>query len=211
MTRNTCLEPVPGKGTPCKPLDICSDDELVSRVREHGLGWKLALNELLGRHRDWLIRHCTSRLGNLHDGQDVTQQVMLRVWKAVDRFEGRSAFRTWLYSIAENQCRSFAIRRMRYIQTGHIGRLLDLSLDESGSDPSNCCAREEAVARALEGINSSAREVLLLRFFQECTLEEIAASLRIGLSAAKMRLYRSLVQFRDEYLLVTGTPGDCHV
>jgi len=204
MRNNTCLVATFGAVKTRKALTACSDVELIVMVRERGLGWKLAFNVLLGRHRDWLLRHCVFRLGNRHDAQDVSQQVMLRAWQAIDRFEGRSAFRTWLYTIAENQCRSFVVKRMRYVQTEHIERLIDLYLEGTEIPDEERYARNEAVATALQSVSDKAREVLLLRFYQECSLEEIAATLAISLSAAKMRLYRSLEQFRVAYLQVVG-------
>lgn len=191
---------------PPRPMAERSDTELILCVREHSLGWKLAFNVLLGRHREWLLKHCALRLGNHHDAQDVVQQVMLRAWQAIDRFEGRSAFRTWLYTIAENQCRSFAVKRMRYIQTEHIERLIDIyAATETGI--MEHCARHQAIATALENVSDKAREVLLLRFFQDYSLEQIATTLAISLSAAKMRLYRSLEQFREAYLQAAGVRG----
>jgi len=203
MKNNVCLlTATTGQTKPCKLLGAHSDAELIVLVRERGLGWKLAFNVLLGRHRDWLVSHCAFRLGNRHDAQDVTQQVMLRAWQAIDRFEGRSAFRTWLYTIAENQCRSFIGKRMRYVQTEHIERLVDLYLEGTRIGHAERYARKQAVAIALQNVSDRAREVLELRFFQDCSLEEIATTLAISLSAAKMRLYRSLEQFRNAYLQV---------
>ena len=98
MHNNTCLVATVGAVETRKALTARSDTELIVMVRERNLGWKLAFNVLLGRHRDWLLRHCVFRLGNRHDAQDVAQQVMLRAWQAIDRFEGRSVFRTWLSS-----------------------------------------------------------------------------------------------------------------
>lgn len=204
MRNNTCLVATFGAVETHKALTARSDTELIAMVRERGLGWKLAFNVLLGRHRDWLLRHCVYRLGNRHDAQDVTQQVILRAWQAIDRFEGRSAFRSWLYSIAENQCRSFAVKRMRYVQTEHIESLIDLYLEGTRIPDEERYACNQAVATALQNVSDKAREVLLLRFFQECSLEEIATTLTISLSAAKMRLYRSLDQFKAEYLQVVG-------
>ena len=188
----------------CKPLAASSDAELLFMVLGRGLGWKLGFSELLGRHREWLINHCAYRLGNRQDAQDVVQQVMIRAWRAIHRFQGRSAFRTWLYTIAENQCRTFAVRRMRYVQSEHIESLIDLYPSDTTIDDAESYARNQAVAAALRNVSDKAREVLLLRFFRECSLEEIAATLVISLSAAKMRLYRSLEQFRAEYLEVVG-------
>jgi RNA polymerase sigma-70 factor (ECF subfamily) len=202
MKNNVCRQAIPEKPTPRKALGAHSDAELIVLVRERGLGWKLAFNALLGRHRDWLVNHCAFRLGNRHDAQDVTQQVMLRAWQAIDRFEGRSAFRTWLYSIAENQCRSFIGKRMRYVQTEHIERLVDLYLEGTRISDVERFAHKQAVATVLQDVSDKAREVLELRFFQDCSLEEIATTLAISLSAAKMRLYRSQEQFRSAYLQV---------
>ena len=206
MHNNTCLAAALNQARPSRPLTSRSDAELILMVRKRGLGWKLAFNVLLGRHREWILNHCTFRLGNRHDAQDVVQQVMLRAWQAIDRFEGRSAFRTWLYAIAENQCRSFAIKRMRYVQTEHIESLIDLYLEGVAGSAVDNHVRRDAVTTALQQISDTAREVLLLRFFQDCSLEEIAAALAISLSAAKMRLYRALDQFRVAYLRVVEVP-----
>jgi RNA polymerase sigma-70 factor (ECF subfamily) len=206
MGNNTCAVATFEAVKTRKTLTARSDAELIDMVRKHDLGWKLAFNVLLGRHRDWLFRHCVYRLGNRHDAQDVTQQVILRAWQAIDRFEGRSAFRTWLYTITENQCRSFAVRRMRYVQSEHIERLIDLYFEGTKIPDEESYARNQAVATALQNVSNKAREVLLLRFFQDCSLEDIASTLAISLSAAKMRLYRSLEQFRTEYLQVVGAP-----
>ena len=202
MRNNTCRVATFEAVKTRKRLSARSDSELIDMVRKRDLGWKLAFNVLLGRHRDWLLRHCVFRLGNRDDAQDVIQQVILRAWQAIDRFEGRSAFRTWLYRIAENQCRSFAVKRMRYVQTEHIESLIDLYLEGTRVSDAEIYARNQAVATALQNVSDKAREVLWLRFFQECSLEEVAATLAISLSAAKMRLYRSLDQFKAEYVQV---------
>jgi len=64
----------------------------------------------------------------------------------------------------------------------------------------------EAVGMALQRVQETSREVLMLRFFQDLSLESIATLLAISLSAAKMRLYRALEQFRVEYLAVVVAP-----
>lgn len=185
--------------------DVTLDDTaLVVLVQARGIGWKLAFNELLLRHRAALAGHCAYRLGNRQDAQDVVQQTLLRAWLAIDRFEGRSAFRTWLFSIAENQCRTFAVKRMRYVQSDHIEQLAELFLENSEPGIADDCARKQAVTVVLDELGDKAREVLLLRFFQDCSLEDIAQRLDIGLSATKMRLYRALEQFRVDYLRVVN-------
>lgn len=185
---------------------LCGDAELVVLVCRRGLGWKIALGKLLLRHRPWIFNFCLQRLGNHHDAQDATQEVVIRVCNAIVRFEGRSAFRTWLYRICENQCRTFATRRARYIQVEHIEALIDLDRGDVTVTEADAIADKEAVQVVLDSVSSQARDVLQLRYFEDRSLEEIAASLNISLSAAKMRLYRALDQFNARYLELEVLP-----
>lgn len=183
---------------PRETLPQLGDEPLVRLIQQRGPGWKLAADVLLGRHRRGVLAHCVSRLGHHQDAQDVTQRVLLRALAALDRFEHRSAFRTWLHTITENECRTFQVQRARYVQTEHIERLVEL-FEAGARSESETLIEQDAVAIALEQVSPLARQVLRLRFFEDRSLEEIAAVLTISLSAAKMRLYRALEQFSRHY------------
>jgi RNA polymerase sigma-70 factor (ECF subfamily) len=204
MPDHTCALASSRPAVTGNPLMLRSDSELLPMVRRQGVRRRLAFSELIRRHRRWLVKHCAFRLGNRDDAQDVVQQVMLRAWRAIDRFEGRAAFRSWLYAIADNECRRFAIKRTRYVQAEHMEGLINLYDDGTRTSDIEGYGCGQAVTVALRNVSDKAREVLLLRFFQDCSLEEMSASLAISLSATKMRLYRSMEQFRIEYLHVVG-------
>lgn len=65
---------------------------------------EIKFEELAERHRHELLLHCYRLLGSLTDAEDALQETLLAAWKGLDRFEGRSLPRTWLYSIATNRC-----------------------------------------------------------------------------------------------------------
>ena len=67
-------------------------------------GDRAAFDALAGPHRRELQLHCYRMLGGLQDAEDLVQETLLRAWRGLSKFEGRSSFRGWLYKIATNAC-----------------------------------------------------------------------------------------------------------
>jgi RNA polymerase sigma-70 factor (ECF subfamily) len=85
-------------------------------AQERGLdavrqGDEQAFRALVGPHLPALHRHCYRMLGSVHDADDAVQEALLRAWRGLDRFEGRSAFRSWLFRIATNTSLTMINRR----------------------------------------------------------------------------------------------------
>jgi RNA polymerase sigma-70 factor, ECF subfamily len=82
-------------------------------------GDEQAFQRLTDRYRRELLVHCYRMLGSFHDAEDVLQETLLRAWRGLESFEGRSALRPWLYRIATNVCLdAIASRRRRALPNG---------------------------------------------------------------------------------------------
>ena len=92
-----------------------SDHDEQQLLRAAQSGDEGAFGTLMSDHRTGLQAHCYRMLGSTHDAEDAVQDAMLRAWRAIGRFEGRSSLRSWLYKIATNTCLDIIGRRPKRV------------------------------------------------------------------------------------------------
>lgn len=174
-----------------------SDEELVQRAHGELFHVTKAYEELMRRYQRTLFNVCARYLGNDRDADDVCQEVMLKVLYGLKSFEGKSKFKTWLYSITYNECIT------QYRKERRKRRLLDaLSLDpleEASEEAAPKIEERGGLDRWLAHVNPIDREILVLRFVAELEFQEIADIMRMGLSATKMRYKRALDRLREKF------------
>lgn len=169
--------------------------QLIAAVRKGGVGAQDAFRRLVELHQRWLVWFLTCLLTNRSDAEDVAQEVFVRAFLAIDRFRGDSKFRTWLWRIAINQ--AFNHRRAH---TRHMAVNLDDSWEgESHDRHSEALAARDAILQCMQQLPYVSREILVLHHVEELSLREVARTLDIGVSAAKMRLKRARDGFREVY------------
>jgi RNA polymerase sigma-70 factor, ECF subfamily len=89
-----------------------NEQELIDGARAGDEG---AYNRLIEPHRAELRAHCYRMLGSAHDAEDALQEALLRAWRGLPRFEGRSSVRSWLYTISTNVCLRAIERRPKLV------------------------------------------------------------------------------------------------
>lgn len=93
------------------------ESALVTALRA---GDEVAFNNLADRHRGELLLHCYRMLGSFQDAEDMLQETLLRAWRGLASFQGRSAVRSWLYKIATNVCLDALASRKRRVLANTI-------------------------------------------------------------------------------------------
>lgn len=180
-----------------------SDDSLVTAAKAAVPGDTRAFEELVGRYQRQILANCRHLTNAHHDAEDLTQEVFVKAYFALERFEGRSAFKTWLQRLKVNHCLNYLRRQRRVVFTE-----LDATSDTTGgvphdepTVPRDLELRDERarVTAVLDTIPDALRVPLVLRDVDELSYEQIAQTLGIGLSAAKMRVKRGREAFRRNF------------
>jgi len=160
------------------------------------------LDQLIVRYQHRLLRYLLYLTGNREVAEDLFQEVWMRVLVRGGQFNGQSRFETWLFTIARNLL--IDLRRKRTMSS------LDELFDAGGDDdrPVSKLEDRERVAAALLQLDALHREVLVLRFHEELSLEEIAKVTRAPLSTVKSRLYRGMAMIRPRLERLAARPAE---
>ena len=193
-----------------RSLKALSDEELVRLCQQDD---HRAFALLVDRYKHkihWLVK----RMVGSSEVEDVTQEVFLRAYQAIPRFEGRSAFRTWLYKIARNLCLTEIARRGR--------RREHISLEEEGEEKVHLMLPEgrkgledeierqdfsESVWALVEQLPSNYRTALTLFYIQQARYEEIAEIMEVPMGTVKTYIHRARLRLRDLVLASSDLAG----
>lgn len=165
---------------------IDPDIELVKKAQQELPYRDTAYSALMKRHEQVLYRVCYRLLGNADDAQDVSQEVMLKVFAYLPKFEGRSMFKTWMMQIARNTSFTMQAKLKRQRE---LKEVLEGDVYQEASD--RIVTEKMDVDSVLSKLGKQDREVLVMRYIAELQFDEIADVCGLSLSAAKMRVYRA--------------------
>jgi RNA polymerase sigma-70 factor (ECF subfamily) len=188
--------------------------ELLGAARE---GDEDAYRRLVEPHRRELHAHCYRMLGSVHDAEDALQDALLRAWRGLPRFQGRSSLRSWLYRIATNACLTAVQRRPKRVLPIDHGPPADphdhsatplvdsvwvepypderLGLEDGRAAPEARYERRESVelafVAALQHLPPNQRAVLILREVLGFSAQEVAEVLETTVAAVNSAMQRA--------------------
>ena len=188
-----------------------TDDALLAAARG---GDAAALEALLVRYQPHLYRFGLRMCGSAEDASDVAQESLISMARSLRDFRGDSSVSTWLYTIARRFClkkrrrSKFAPARVESLDapgTDAAERLVDRA-----PSPEQTATNRELAAvltQAIDALDPSQREVLLLRDVEGLSAPEVATVLGISVDAVKSRLHRARVAVRQELAPMFGDPA----
>jgi len=174
--------------------------QLVRRAQKGETG---AYEELLARHQQRVFAVVGGILRRREDVEDVAQQVFVKAYFSLKRFDLRSAFGTWLYKIAVNECwdylRKKKVRRLVYEAdlSDEQNRQLQGVSDQpfgalrSPEDASRDVEQRQLVERLLSELDEQDAAMLVMKEVEGFSVEEIGESLGLNVNTVKVRLFRA--------------------
>jgi RNA polymerase sigma-70 factor (ECF subfamily) len=162
------------------------------------------LDRLIETYQHRLLRYLLFLTGKREVAEDLFQETWMRVLLRGAQYNGKARFDTWLFTIARNLVIDLSRKRQmasldEMSEAGEDERPFEVAID--GPSPFEQFASREdraEVAAVLLKLEPNYREVLMLRFHEEMSLEEIASVTRAPLSTVKSRLYRGLAALKPE-------------
>lgn len=174
-------------------IRVRTDEELAAHVQR---GHTADLTDLIERHHSPLLGYLYRLTGGDRSlAEDLVQDTFLRVMRSLRQYKSTQPFKPWLYAIATNLARD----HFKRADTRHTDNLLDEgTLDQHPSPDDLLAARDNAdlISNAIKSLAPHQREVLILRYYQDWPLADIAATLNIPVGTVKSRLSNTLQQLR---------------
>lgn len=168
-------------------------------MRQARTGDTEAFAALVVAHQRFVYNLALRTLGDVHEAEDVTQEVFVRAWLALPRFRGQAQFRTWLYRIVVNLCYSrlpglrHELKLLGQEEAGDVP-------DEILTNPARHIEAEEERAflhQQIEILPENYRLLITLRYQNQLSYEEISEILDLPLGTVKTGIFRARARLRE--------------
>jgi len=178
-----------------------STDDLIRRYQAGQTGLFEALYD---RYKDYVYRVAYSLTHHPQESEEVVQEAFLDVLRALPRYrvEGRARFETWLYTVTRNRCRMrWRRKRLPIAEWDEVGeQIAQLPDERPDHDPEHVAQQGEArkaIWQSVGRLKVIYREVVLLRYGQSLSYDEIAQALQINIGTVKSRLNTAHRKLRE--------------
>lgn len=180
-----------------------TDGELIEEIKN---GSQAAMEVLVKKHYKNIFAYVYRKLGDYHLAYDITQEVFIKMMKSIHSFKQKGKFENWLLTIAVNQCRDY-FRSSKFKQKGEERQLPDTFKDEKEDvwDLLSKKVESQKVRKAIQQLPDYQREPIILRFYHNLKIREIAQITNSKESTVKSRLKQGIQKLKGSF---EGGNGD---
>ncbi len=172
--------------------------EIIDRVRN---GDSRAFAAVVDSFRTSVYNLCYRMLNNISgDAEDAVQEVFVKVWRNIDKYDEQRTFSTWVLSIATNHCID-QIRKRR-LPTVEIDETMEEVIPDRIPSPKRIVAEREKAEQVrilLDGLSEVDRAIIILRYWDDLSDREIGLAVGLSEAAVKSRLFRARKQLVGFY------------
>jgi RNA polymerase sigma-70 factor (ECF subfamily) len=161
-------------------------------VQQAQAGQTEAFSVLVDRYRQKVFQTCMGFLHNTDDAEDLTQEIFVKAWNALNSFDGRAAFSTWLYRIAVNKAINQTRRNMLRSFTGINDEVTESGYSDDDAESKLMRSEQrEQIKGAVNRLKTKQKKAFVLFYYQELSLMEVAAVLEMSPKATESLIFRA--------------------
>lgn len=147
----------------------------------------LDFDTIYSEYKDYIFRTCILYLKDYHLAEDCTQNVLIKIYRKIHTFKGKSSLKTWITGICVNACKDI-LKKKKYME----------SVDETTSDIGADFISQISVAEAVMSLPLQIREVVILYYYREFTMKEVAQITHTKLTNVEYRLRRAKTLLKEK-------------
>jgi len=172
------------------------DNDLVQECRDGNIS---KFRVLVERYKKPLYFYALGMVGNPDDAYDLSQEAFIKAYRSLKRFDNRFQFKSWLFSILSNLCknslRSAGVRQ-KYLASDEAIATAAAPADTNPEKALVDHQTKEAIWKALGTLDEEAKEIIILKHFQDMSYKEIAEVLNIPLGSVMSRLHYARLKLK---------------
>jgi RNA polymerase sigma-70 factor (ECF subfamily) len=180
-------------------VEEINDLALIGRFQS---GDPSAFGDIILKYQDKIYNLCRYMLGNADDAEDAAQDVFLKAYQALPKFQPNASLYTWLYRIASNTCIDYRRKPVLESLFGWSDEGETLILDRASDDPSpeklyQLKQIDRALQECLGKLSPKLRAIIVLKEVEELSYEEMAETLDISMGTVKSRIARARGELQE--------------
>ena len=181
------------------PADAAAQDRDIVALLQSG-ALEAAFQRTLARYQDKVYRLCCTLLRDPTAAEDAAQESLVRIWKAMGSYDGRASLSTWIYTITRNRCLTAIARRRELASLSNAA--VEAEAEAQGqqlgagvSEPQDMSATLRAL---VDGLPERYRRTLLLFYYEDRSVSEVASMLGMPEGTVKTSLFRARAALAEQ-------------